>query len=154
MNAIIGLLAPRRSRRSSPPSSATTSARSTTPATSLLRRHQRHPRLLEDRGRQARHREPPTSGSTRCISSRHDAHRRRRRTSKGLEFLAHVVAGRCPERLLGDPLRLRPDSDQLRQQRGQVHRARRDRAARRSELERTGDDGAAQVLRCATPASA
>ena len=44
---------------------------------------------------------------------------------KGLEFLFHVAPG-IPEHLLGDPAPSRPDSDQLREQRGEVHRTRRD----------------------------
>ena len=64
---------------------------------------------------------------------------------KGLEFLAHVVAG-DPGASARRSAAPRPDPDQPRQQRGQVHRARRDpardRAARAHRRE-----GAAQVLR-------
>ena len=51
-----------------------------------------------------------------------------------------------PEQLLGDPLPPRPDSHELRQQRGQVHRARRDPAQHRTGRT-NGREGAAQVLR-------
>ena len=65
---------------------------------------QRYPRLLEDRGRQARPRERPTSRWTRS-SARSRRVTAQKAHEKGLEFLAHVAAG-VPEHLSGDPLRL------------------------------------------------
>jgi PAS domain-containing protein len=64
---------------------------------------------------------------------------------KGLEFLAHL-SPEIPEHLLGDPAAPRPDPHELRQQRRQVHGARRDPAEHRSGRTH-GRKGAAQVLR-------
>ena len=64
---------------------------------------------------------------------------------KGLEFLAHVAPGDSGAPA-GRPAPPRPDPDQLRQQRGQVHRARRDPAQHRAARTHRRE-GAAQVLR-------
>ena len=66
--------------------------------------HQRHPRLLEDRGRQAGYRERPTSGSTMCstICPRVVGQKAQ---DKGLEFLI-AAQHDIPPNLVGDPLRL------------------------------------------------
>ena len=61
---------------------------------------------------------------------------------KGLEFLAHV-APEIPGAPAGRPAAPRPDSDELRQQRGQVHRARRDPA-------RTSNCSSAPARRCSS----
>ena len=67
--------------------------------------HQRHPRLLQDRGRQAR------PGRDRLSPARpprrHDARRWPcGRTQKGLELACHVAPD-VPDALVGDPGRLR-----------------------------------------------
>ncbi len=55
MNGVLGMAELlRRSTHARCPSSAATRRRSSSPASALLDDHQRHPRLLEDRSRQAR----------------------------------------------------------------------------------------------------
>ena len=88
-------------------------------------RHQRHPRFLQDRGRQARARadrlRPARMRSTtRSRSLAPRAH------EKGLELACHVVAD-VPRRVIGDPGAPAPDPRQPGRQRHQVHRARRGR---------------------------
>ena len=72
--------------------------------TSLLCDHQRHPRLLQDRGRQARHRNHRLP-ARRSHQLGHDAHR-----PEGARQGAGVSGARRPgirpQYLLGDPLRL------------------------------------------------
>ncbi len=70
---------------------------------------------------------------------------------KGLEFLAHVSAERARVPA-GRPAAARPGADEPGEQRGQVHRARRGPARHRAARAHRGE-GAAQVRRCATPAS-
>ena len=101
----------------------------------LLDDHQRHPGLLEDRGRQARAgdidldvREWSRTWST-CSPSR-----RRRR---GLE-LACQIAERRAARSARRSRPPAPGPDQPRRQRRQVHRARRDRRARGLRRPRVG----------------
>ena len=113
--------------------------------------HQRHPRLLQDRGGQARHRDAPTSGST-TSSARSRRSPRRRRTTRASSSWSHVAPG-IPEHLLGDPLRLGQILTNLRQQRRQVHRA----AARSGSTSSCSNAPARRCSsssRCATPASA
>ena len=119
--------------------------------TSLLGDHQRHPRLLQDRGRQARHRDHGLPARRRHQLG-DDASPAQKAHDKGLEFLAHVAPG-IPESLLGDPLRLGPDPDQPRQQRRQVHRARRD-PRQTSSCSSAPARSASSSSPCATPASA
>ena len=71
---------------------------------------------------------------------------------KGLEFLAHVAPG-IPEQSARRPAAPRPDPDQLRQQRRQVHRARRN-PARRSNCSNAPAKRCSSSSPCATPASA
>ncbi len=71
---------------------------------------------------------------------------------KGLEFLAHVAPG-IPEASARRPAPPRPDPDELRQQRGQVHRARRN-PARTSNCSNAPARKCSSSSPCATPASA
>ena len=116
------------------------------------RHHQRHPRLLQDRGRQAGHRERrvPLRGRARRISPPWSA---RRPQEKGLEFLISAPA-RHPAEPGRRPAAPRPDPDQPRRQRRQVHRAaaRWSSASRSTRTERRARE--AGVLASATPASA
>ena len=69
-------------------------------AEALLTRHQRHPRLLQDRGRQARPRARSTSTSGRCLASTLSPLEAAAQ-AKGLE-LAAVVAADVPAASVGD----------------------------------------------------
>ena len=75
-------------------------------AESLLHDHQRHPRLLEDRGGPARSRPGATSRCATC-STRPLSALALRAHQKGLELLCDVQATTCPTRLVGDAGRLR-----------------------------------------------
>ena len=95
------------------------------------RHHQRHPRLLEGRGRQARSSRWSTSTSACCskTSSRCSPRPRRR---AALELLAHRHLG-LPDRAARRPDAAAPGARQPRVERGEVHQRRRGRArARRS----------------------
>ena len=113
-------------------------------------RHQRHPRLLQDRGRQARHRNHRLP-ARRGHQLGHHAHRPEG-ARKGPRVPGPRLAGdsRVPA---GRPAPPRPDPDQLRQQRRQVHRARRD-PARTSNCSNARARRCSSSSPCATPASA
>ena len=106
-------------------------------------RHQRHPRLLQDRGRQARRRNHRLQARRRHQLG-HDADR-----AEGAREGARVPGARraghpgAAARRSAPP---GPDSDQLRQQRGQVHRARRNPREHRTARAH-GRESAAQVFR-------
>ena len=120
--------------------------------TSLLEHHQRHPRFLEDRSRQARAR-PGTLRPPRLPrGDAADAGAARAR-SKGLE-LACRIASDVPDAVVGDPGRLQPGPRQPGRQRDQVHRARRDRRRVRDGVRRPGWRWSIRIHRVATPASA
>ena len=111
--------------------------------TSLLGDHQRHPRLLQDRGRQARSRNHRLH-ARRSHQLGHHPH-----CPEGAREGARVPGARRtghPGAPAGRPAAARPDPDQLRQQRGQVHRAWRNPAQHRTAGAH-GRKGAAQVLR-------
>ncbi len=91
------------------------------------RHHQRHPRLLEGRGRQAERRVgavPPRRGARQ----RRRRWSRRRRPTRGWSWCS-TSRRTCRTALIGDPLRLGQIVTNLLTQRDQVHRARRDRRA-------------------------
>ncbi len=67
--------------------------------------HQRHPRLLEDRGGQARHRDHRLP-ARRGHQLGHHGHRRRRRTRRGWSSWSHVAPDDPASTCVGDPLRL------------------------------------------------
>ena len=136
-------VAPRAQDRSSTPSSAITSARSTTPArrcsaiiNDILDFSKIEAGKLDIETTDFRLDEVISSVTTLTAQKAHE---------KGLEFLAARRAGhpRAPARR---PAAARPDSDQLRQQRGQVHRTRRNPARHRAARTHRRE-GAAQVLR-------
>ena len=112
--------------------------------------HQRHPRLLQDRGRQARHRNHRLQARRRHQLG-DDADR-----AEGAREGTRVPGARrarhpgAPARRSAPP---GPDSDQLRQQRREVHRTRRNpgqhRTARTHRRRRCSSSSP-----CATPASA
>ena len=111
--------------------------------------HQRHPRLLQDRGRQARaradRRSPcATRSATRCKPLALRAH------EKGLELACHIAAdvpddaGRRPGPAAAGP-------HQPGRQRHQVHRAGRGRRRGRAGVARHDDDVDAALRGRATP---
>ena len=108
------------------------------------RHHQRHPRLLEDRGRQARHRADPvrSRGGARQPG---DAGHRRRRRRKGLEVLFRRSAGGAAD-AGRRPAAAGPGAGQPGQQRGQVHRAGRDRGVDARSCSARRVHGRARVL--------
>ena len=125
MNAIIGmshLLAQDRARRRA---ARLRSTRSSTAGESPARHHQRHSRLLQDRGRQARRSRPSTSSCDDVLEQRRDADRRRaQREGAGAAVRRRARRAAAPG---GRPAAAGPGADQPGQQRGQVHRAGRDR---------------------------
>ncbi len=104
MNGIIGMTELALAHDAQSPNSASTWTSSSRRPSALLD-SQRHPRLFQGRGRQAR-------SSKRCPSR--CGHRRRHAQAlrrcgadrKGLELICHVPAGRAGRPLLGDPGRI------------------------------------------------
>ena len=140
MNGVIGMteLAARhrRSRRA---------ARVLSPRQAIGRRaahrHQRHPRLLQDRGRQARR-------SSRSPFGLRDAARRRAQAAGGRaparrasSCALDVPAERRPTRCVGDPGAAAAGARQPGRQRDQVHRAGRGRGARVEAERADGERG-------------
>ena len=116
--------------------------------------HQRHPRLLEDRGRQARRSSASTSTCATCVEEVADRCSRRRRTQKGLELDCVDRRRSCPGAVRAIRSRLAPGADEpvgnaiKFTERGEV-------AVARAEC--VDDAEHAVALRaspCATPASA
>ena len=98
------------------------------------RRHQRHPRLLQDRSRQAR-RSSTLDFALDAVAGRRRQRDRRARGREGARARLRRRArraGRSGRR----PAAPRPDPDQLRQQRDQVHRARAKSASTVGVIER------------------
>ena len=94
MNGIIGMTELALGHRADAPSSASTSRRSELVGGLAAGADQRHPRLLQDRGRQARarHRSTSTSAMRWTTTMQPLAPRAHQ---KGLELACHVVAGRA-----------------------------------------------------------
>ena len=151
MNGVLGmteLLLETRARRTS---SASSSRRIAASGEALLADHQRHPRLLQDRGRQAGAGDASTSICARR-SRTSSSCSRARGAREGRSSWPAASTPTCPPRVRGDPDAAAPDPDQPGRQRGQVHRARRGRRARRRSPRRRR--GVACSSPCATPASA
>ena len=127
--------------------------RSDVSAEALLTDHQRHPRLLQDRGRQARPRDASTS-TCATSSTRSPACSPSRPSSKGLELRLPASSPTCPPACVGDPRPAAPGPDQPGRQRRQVHRAGRGRGRGSDSPSGRPDGGAAPLRGHATPASA
>ena len=123
-------------------------------AEALLRDHQRHPRLLEDRGRQARARARRRSTCARVLDEALRSSWRRAPRRRGWSCGSRRARDGCPTRVVGDPGRLRQVLAEPGRQRDQVHRARRASTSRRVRRGARRGRGRRCASTCATPASA
>ena len=90
----------------------------------LLTDHQRHPRLLEDRGRQARARAHRRSTSARCVEDVARRSWRQRPQARASSWSAASLPRTARRASVGDPGAAAPGPGQPGRQRDQVHRAR------------------------------
>ena len=132
MNAIIGMTEPAARHAPRPPSSASTLETIRGSGEALLAHHQRHSRLLQDRGRQARARKPAPS-TCASASRRRSTCWRRAPAEKGLELACIIDAGVPDTADRRSVTRLRQVLRQPARQRRQVHRARRGRRSSRQQ---------------------
>ncbi|MCK7499366.1 MAG: hypothetical protein MZW92_59695 [Comamonadaceae bacterium] len=99
--------------------------RSATRGDALLDHHQRHPRLLEDRGRAAGPRAARRSTSRECVEAALDLLAPQRARAKRPRARLLRRRRRAARALVGDADAAAPGAAQPARQRGQVHRTRR-----------------------------